>query len=157
MDVKVLGTGCAKCNQLYAEAQKAIADAGVQATLTKVEDVQEILAHGVMATPALVVDGQVKASGRVPGAAEIAGWLSPSKELPVVVTDPCCGPAEASAACCCGGGAQAAEKPCPFKKALPWILILAAVAIGLYAALSPSSPVPVPAAPAPTTQPAQAR
>ncbi len=156
MDVKVLGTGCAKCNQLYAETEKAIADARVEATLTKVEAMDQILAHGVMTTPALVVDGQVKASGRVPAASEIVQWLRPSKELPVVAAEPCCGPGATSAACCCGD-APAAETPLPFKKVLPWIVILAAVAVGLYALLSPSAPAPAPSAPASATQPSEAR
>ena len=78
MDVKVLGTGCAKCKKLYAEAEKAIAQSGVSATLTKIEKLDEIMAFGVMMTPALVVDGEVKCSGRIPGTAEIAGWLTPT-------------------------------------------------------------------------------
>ena len=76
MDVKVLGTGCAKCKKLYAETEKAIAQSGVAATLTKVEKIDEIMTFGVMMTPALVVNGEVKCSGRVPGTAEIAGWLT---------------------------------------------------------------------------------
>ena len=75
MKIKVLGTGCAKCKKLYAEAEKAIAKAGVAATLTKVEKIDEILAHGVMMTPALVIDGKVRATGKVVGADEIASWI----------------------------------------------------------------------------------
>lgn len=77
MDIKVLGTGCPKCKKLYAEAEKAVAEAGVSASLAKVEKLDDIMAYGVMMTPALVIDGAVKCSGRVPGAAEIAGWLRP--------------------------------------------------------------------------------
>jgi small redox-active disulfide protein 2 len=76
MKVKVLGPGCAKCTKLYAEAEKAVAAAGVAAELEKVEKLDEIMAHGVMMTPALVVDGEVKCAGRVPGPAEIATWLA---------------------------------------------------------------------------------
>jgi small redox-active disulfide protein 2 len=76
MDVKVLGTGCAKCKQLYAEAEKAVAVAGVPALLVKVEKLDEIMKFGVMRTPALVVDGEVKCSGRLPPAAEIVSWLT---------------------------------------------------------------------------------
>ena len=75
MDVKVLGTGCAKCKKLYEEAQKAIAESGAQATLSKVEKLDDIMGYGVMMTPALVVDGEVKSSGRIPKSSEIAGWL----------------------------------------------------------------------------------
>jgi small redox-active disulfide protein 2 len=74
--VKVLGTGCAKCKKLYAEAEKAIAQAGLQASLEKVEKIDEIMKYGVMTTPALVVDGQVKCSGRIAPAPEITAWLT---------------------------------------------------------------------------------
>ena len=75
MDIKVLGTGCAKCKKLYAEAEQAVAQSRIQATLTKVEKLDEIMSYGVMMTPALVVDGEVKSSGRIPKAAEIAVWM----------------------------------------------------------------------------------
>ena len=76
MKIKVLGTGCPKCNKLYAEAEKAVASSGITAKLEKVEKLDEIMKHGVMMTPALVIDGEVKASGRVVPAAEIATWLT---------------------------------------------------------------------------------
>jgi small redox-active disulfide protein 2 len=76
MDVKVLGTGCAKCKKLYAEAEKAVAASGVIASLSKVEKIDEIMKFGVMTTPALVVDGEVKCSGRVAQAPEIVAWLT---------------------------------------------------------------------------------
>ncbi len=76
MDVKVLGTGCAKCKRLYAEAEKAVAASGVPASLGKVETLDEIMRFGVMSTPALVVDGEVKCAGRIPAAAEIVSWLT---------------------------------------------------------------------------------
>lgn len=75
MRVQVLGTGCAKCKRLYAEVEKAIAETGVSADLSKVEKVDEIMKFGVMFTPALVVDGAVKVAGKVPSAAEISAWL----------------------------------------------------------------------------------
>jgi small redox-active disulfide protein 2 len=76
MKVKVLGTGCPKCRKLYAEAEKAIASAGVAAALEKVEKIDEIMKYGVMLTPALVVDEEVKVSGRIPGVAEMVTWLT---------------------------------------------------------------------------------
>jgi small redox-active disulfide protein 2 len=76
MDVKVLGTGCAKCQRLYAAAEQAIAAAGVPATLAKVETLDEIMKLRVLVTPALVIDGVVKCAGRVPGAPEIVAWLT---------------------------------------------------------------------------------
>ena len=75
MDIKVLGTGCTKCKKLYAEAEKAVAASGVAATVEKVESIDDILSYGVMMTPALVVNGEVMASGRVSPASEIEGWI----------------------------------------------------------------------------------
>ena len=76
MKIKVLGTGCAKCKKLYAEAEKAIAASGQQPTLEKVEKIDEIMKFGVMSTPALVIDEEVKTAGRIPTAAEITGWIT---------------------------------------------------------------------------------
>lgn len=76
MQIKVLGTGCAKCKLLYGEAEKAIAASGLPVELAKVERIDEIMKFGVMVTPAIVVDGEVKASGRIPKSAEIVGWLT---------------------------------------------------------------------------------
>jgi small redox-active disulfide protein 2 len=75
MEIKVLGTGCPKCKKLYAEAEQAIAHAHMPVTLAKVEKLDEIMNYGVMMTPALVVDGEVKCSGRIPKAAEIVTWI----------------------------------------------------------------------------------
>lgn len=75
MDVKVLGPGCLKCNKLYDEARKAIDETGVDASLEKVEGLQEIASYGVMFTPALVIDGEVRSSGSVLKAAKIAALL----------------------------------------------------------------------------------
>ena len=75
MKIKVLGTGCPKCKKLYAEAEKAIAAAGVVATIEKVEKIDEIMQYRVMMTPALVVNDEVKASGRIPATSEIVSWL----------------------------------------------------------------------------------
>jgi small redox-active disulfide protein 2 len=76
MKIKVLGTGCPKCKMLYAEAEKAIASSGVAAELEKVEKIDDIMKYGVMMTPALVIDEEVKASGRIPRASEIVSWLT---------------------------------------------------------------------------------
>ncbi len=65
MKIQVLGPGCAKCKQLTANAQKAVAELGVDATVEKVEDLREIVKYRVLSTPALVVDGTVKSLGRV--------------------------------------------------------------------------------------------
>jgi len=75
MKIKVLGTGCAKCKKLYAEAEKAIATSGKPVQLEKVEKIDEIMKYGVMVTPALVVDEAVKSSGRIPTTSEIVAWI----------------------------------------------------------------------------------
>ncbi|MBN1335659.1 MAG: TM0996/MTH895 family glutaredoxin-like protein [Deltaproteobacteria bacterium] len=71
MEIKVLGTGCARCRKLYEEVEQAIRHSGIPATLTKVEDLDGILAYGVMMTPALVIDEEVVSMGKVTKAAEI--------------------------------------------------------------------------------------
>lgn len=75
MEIKVLGPGCAKCKKLFAEVERAVAEAGVTASVTKVEKIEEILTFGVMGTPALVINGTVKCSGRLASAKEIIAWL----------------------------------------------------------------------------------
>ncbi len=75
MDVKILGMGCPKCKRLEKIAREAAAEAGVAATFTKVQDMDAIVAYGVAMTPALVVDEDVKCSGRLPSKKEISGWL----------------------------------------------------------------------------------
>jgi small redox-active disulfide protein 2 len=75
MKIKVLGTGCQKCKRLYSEAEKAITASGVKVDLEKVERIEEIIKYGVMATPGLVIDEEVKASGRIPRSSEIVDWI----------------------------------------------------------------------------------
>jgi small redox-active disulfide protein 2 len=82
MEIKVLGTGCANCKRLYAEAEKALARSGRVATITKVEAMDEIIAHGILRTPGLVIDGKVVASGRVPSAAEIEAMIAKAAAEP---------------------------------------------------------------------------
>ncbi|HSM93261.1 MAG TPA: thioredoxin family protein [Anaeromyxobacteraceae bacterium] len=65
MKIQVLGTGCAKCKQLTANAEKAIAELGLGVPVEKVEDVREIMKFKVMSTPALVVDGVVRSAGKL--------------------------------------------------------------------------------------------
>ncbi len=76
MDIKVLGPGCQNCKRLYEETAKAIVQLGMPATISKVEKFEEIASYKVMMTPALVINGQVKAAGRIPNAAEITTWLA---------------------------------------------------------------------------------
>ena len=74
--VQVLGTGCAKCAKLKEHADAAVSELGVDASVEKVEDIMEITKFGVMMTPALAIDGEVKVVGKVPSVDEIKGYLS---------------------------------------------------------------------------------
>lgn len=74
-DVKILGTGCAKCKQTEAVVRDVIAQQQLEATVEKIEDMERIMTYDVMGTPALVVDGKVVLTGRVPSAAEVATFL----------------------------------------------------------------------------------
>jgi small redox-active disulfide protein 2 len=76
MKVQVLGTGCAKCKKLTANVEQALREAKLAVTVEKVEDIAAILKFGVMTTPALAVDGQVKASGRVLSPQEVKTLLA---------------------------------------------------------------------------------
>ena len=75
MKIEILGMGCPKCKMLYDNAKKAVAEKGVQAEVTKVENMDKITEYGVMMTPALVIDGEVKSSGKIPSSEEIKHWL----------------------------------------------------------------------------------
>ena len=79
MKVQVLGTGCAKCTKLYEAVEQAIADSSVDAELEKVKELEEIAAFGVVMTPGLVIDGEVKSVGKLPKALQIAQWLETTK------------------------------------------------------------------------------
>lgn len=73
--IQVLGTGCPNCERLAAQAGEAAQELGVEFEIEKVTEIDKIVSFGVMATPGLVIDGEVKCSGRVPAAEEIKGWL----------------------------------------------------------------------------------
>jgi small redox-active disulfide protein 2 len=75
--IQILGTGCKKCATLKANVETALKELGLQADVHKVEDINEIVSLGVMTTPALVVDGQVKMVGKVATPAEIKAVLAP--------------------------------------------------------------------------------
>jgi small redox-active disulfide protein 2 len=74
--VEVLGSGCANCVRLAANAKEAAAMAGVDVEIVKVTDYGQIAAYGIMSTPGLVIDGKVVSYGRIPSAGDIALWLS---------------------------------------------------------------------------------
>lgn len=76
MKIEVLGTGCPKCNALETVAKIGASRLGITYELTHVKDIMEITKRGVMMTPALVIDGEVKVSGRVPSESEITTLLT---------------------------------------------------------------------------------
>ena len=75
-DVKVLGTGCSRCKVTMKLIEDVARDLGVEIAIEKVEDVQRIMAFGIMSTPSVVIDGKVVLSGRVPTRAVVASWLA---------------------------------------------------------------------------------
>ena len=75
MEIKVLGKGCAKCDQTEMNVKAAIQESGIDAKIDKVTDAMEIATYGVFGTPAVVVDGEVKSVGKVPEKDEIKGWI----------------------------------------------------------------------------------
>jgi small redox-active disulfide protein 2 len=79
MHIKVLGPGCPKCEQTAKIVKEAVAESGLPVQVEKVTDIKEIMQHGVMVTPAVVVDGQVKIAGKVPSKKEIMAWLQAGK------------------------------------------------------------------------------
>ena len=76
MKIEILGSGCAKCNKLKELVEKIVNENGINAEITKVEDITKILDYGVMITPGLVVDGDVKIAGKIPSEDKVKEWLT---------------------------------------------------------------------------------
>ncbi len=76
MELKVLGSGCAKCKTLERITRDAVAELNLDATVEKIEDIQKIMEYGIMFTPALVIDGKVAFSGKVPNLKEMKEILT---------------------------------------------------------------------------------
>jgi small redox-active disulfide protein 2 len=76
MEIKILGTGCSKCKTLEELTRKVVKDNGINASITKVEDIVEIMKYNIMTTPALVVNEKVVVKGRIPTSEEIKQFLS---------------------------------------------------------------------------------
>ena len=81
MEIKILGGGCPKCERLEELARETAGELGVEATLTKVKEIDAIMAYDVVSTPALVIDEEVKSSGRIPRKEEIAEWIQIAQDL----------------------------------------------------------------------------
>jgi small redox-active disulfide protein 2 len=75
MKIKVLGPGCARCHQTEELVREAVAEAGVDAEIEKVTDVMKIASYGVLGTPAVIIDEQVKSVGKIPKKEEILKWI----------------------------------------------------------------------------------
>ena len=74
--ITVYGPGCMKCQKAEEIVKQVVEAVGIQATIVKVSDINQMVAAGIMSTPAVAVDGVVKLSGRIPTAAEVQGWLA---------------------------------------------------------------------------------
>lgn len=76
LEIKILGTGCPKCKSLDKVTRKVVEETGLEANIEKVEDIMEIMKFGIIATPGLVVNGEVKVSGRLPSEKEIRSIIT---------------------------------------------------------------------------------
>ena len=79
MKIQILGTGCPKCKKLAENAEKAVEMSGVDVEIVKVENINDIMDFGVMMTPALAIDSDVKVSGKIPSPEQIAEWIKEAK------------------------------------------------------------------------------
>jgi small redox-active disulfide protein 2 len=76
MEIKVLGPGCPKCKQTEQRVREAVAEAGITANIEKVTDIIEIAGYGVLGTPAVIIDGEVKSVGKIPSTKDIKSWIT---------------------------------------------------------------------------------
>jgi small redox-active disulfide protein 2 len=75
MKIEVLGMGCSNCEKLYRHVLEAVKLSGKEVEVVKVEDIQKIMGYGILSSPALVIDGKVKAAGKVPKVEQIEEWI----------------------------------------------------------------------------------
>jgi len=75
MKIEILGMGCPKCKKTTQNVQMAVDELGIEAEIIKVEKLDKITEYGVMMTPALVIDGEVKVAGKIPGKEDIINWI----------------------------------------------------------------------------------
>jgi len=81
MKIEILGTGCPKCKKLAELAEQAVKESGIEAEIIKVTEIKDIMKMGVMITPALVINGEVKSAGKIPGIEEIKNWLKEGQNV----------------------------------------------------------------------------
>ncbi len=79
MKIEILGMGCPKCKKTTQNAQQAVEELGIDAEIIKVEELEKITEYGVMMTPALVIDGEVKVAGKIPSKQDIMNWIEEKK------------------------------------------------------------------------------
>ncbi len=75
MEIKVLGPGCHRCHKTEEIVREAVSETGVEAQIEKISDAMKIAGYGVFGTPAVVIDGEVKCVGKIPGKDEVKAWL----------------------------------------------------------------------------------
>jgi small redox-active disulfide protein 2 len=80
LSIKVLGSGCANCKKVEANAQKALTQLGIQAKIEKVTEYPDIMKYQIMSTPGLVINEKVVCSGRIPSESEVVAWLKAAQE-----------------------------------------------------------------------------
>ncbi|MBW2653659.1 MAG: TM0996/MTH895 family glutaredoxin-like protein [Deltaproteobacteria bacterium] len=76
MEIKILGPGCAKCNKTEKLVREVIDETGVDADIEKVSDMMKIASYGVFGTPSVIIDNEVKCTGKVPKKSDIKAWLT---------------------------------------------------------------------------------
>ena len=79
MEIRILGTGCPRCNEVEKRTMNALSELNVAADVQKVKDINEIAKYGVLGTPGLVINGKIKSSGRIPSLEEIKTWVQQEK------------------------------------------------------------------------------
>lgn len=76
MDIKILGTGCTNCHKLLENTQQALKEEGLgNVEIDHIQEIDQIISYGVMSNPSIVINNEIKASGRIPDVEEIRGWL----------------------------------------------------------------------------------
>ena len=98
MEIKVFGPGCARCTETENLVKAVAAEKGGNISVQKVSDLKEMMAAGIMSTPAVAIDGVVKSTGKVPSREEIAAWIDGAAASPASAA-----PAASAGGCCCGG------------------------------------------------------
>lgn len=80
MKIEILGTGCPKCKKLTELANEVVIELGISAEIIKVDKISDIMNYGVMMTPALAINGEVKVTGRIPSKEEIKKWMQEAQK-----------------------------------------------------------------------------